>query len=1013
MTSTSPIRLKDHKEKQIFLSEVGNSEKQLWALIYSKGLLHSDVQDLYRKVRSSYEEIILSDREEVEFQDVEYSLWKLHYKHIDEFRKTMKKSSGNGESIKLVTTQNVGNVQRSDNKGIAGFTSFLSEATEFYQNLVVKIRKCNRLPEDTLFNKQSGSSTSIEPKKMQKCQFLCHRFLVCLGDLARYKEQYEKPDDQNHNWSVAASHYLKATMIWPDSGNPQNQLAVLATYVGDEFLALYHCVRSLAVKEPFPDAWDNLILLFERNRSSFSHSLCREAHFDFLKPSERSDFHRKSQSGDEFSNCSILESIHNCFMETDLWSLFIRTMSFFFIQSSFEEFPCAFASAMRELDALMALNDTKLKAALESYQCLDSARTGPFRALQVVSVFIFIFENLIHGPQVRSSKDINDTQQLLQIQFALTSSFIFMGRVVDRCLKASDLDLCPLLPAVLVFVEWLANMLDEAKTYGVDENSRSAMSYYFGAFVDLLKRFNVKSVEAMSLDNIPLWEDYELRGFGPVSSAHVLLDFSTPWEHIDSYESGTKYRAHRIINAAMKIAERSNDFGKWILYDKSGRKFYTEGSNESPERNESEKVESHNSDLEIEESSQPIHQVTKEYTEHIVYTNPSNPSVNGKSVATEEEEVILFKPLTRYNSVPLYASISTNDKMSPKDSRNESVPSDEFLRRATSLLIAQNPAQSDPLAFHADISNFTCNKSFKHQEPFMKDTSAHPFLETPISAGPPSLSAWVLNRGSMSIDREKGTASGSKHSMKPIEEIPSKSLAGLSISENEHSVTSFEHEYATTNYASPFYSPPLPSAPLLPDDAVWFSGIQSSFPNSKTSGGIREANNYSAALDTSNWTATHGSPDYGHSLQGLMDNYPPSRRMTSSEWLRQYRESQNLEQANSYTWPVHRHSPENLGNFQDQASKFGVFDQWGNPIAYNPNVYMESPPLHPAFPLVYGADEHRREKLSQGFQRPSPYGCGAVTELRNEPQPLLQYLKEREWRLQQDPTLGGPTYMGN
>lgn len=259
MTSTSPIRLKDHKEKQIFLSEViflelhllviiqflqvsfhwhhhftwllkllcfqvGNSEKQLWALIYSKGLLHSDVQDLYRKVRSSYEEIILSDREEVEFQDVEYSLWKLHYKHIDEFRKTMKKSSGNGESIKLVTTQNVGNVQRSDNKGIAGFTSFLSEATEFYQNLVVKIGKCYRLPEDTLFNKKSGSFTSVEPKKMQKCQFLCHRFLVCLGDLARYKEQYEKPDDQNHNWSVAASHYLEATMIWPDSGNPQNQV---------------------------------------------------------------------------------------------------------------------------------------------------------------------------------------------------------------------------------------------------------------------------------------------------------------------------------------------------------------------------------------------------------------------------------------------------------------------------------------------------------------------------------------------------------------------------------------------------------------------------------------------------------------------------------------------------------------------------------------------------------------------------------------------------------------------
>lgn len=35
-------------------------------------------------------------------------------------------------------------------------------------------------------------------------------------------------------------------------------------YIGDEFLALYHCIRSLAVQKPFPDAQDNLTLLFEK-----------------------------------------------------------------------------------------------------------------------------------------------------------------------------------------------------------------------------------------------------------------------------------------------------------------------------------------------------------------------------------------------------------------------------------------------------------------------------------------------------------------------------------------------------------------------------------------------------------------------------------------------------------------------------------------------------------------------------------------------------------------------------
>lgn len=680
-----------------------------------------------------------------------------------------------------------------------------------------------------------------------------------------------------------------------------------------------------------------------------------------------------------------------------------------------EEFPCAFASAMRGLDALMALDDTKLKAALESYECLDSARTGPFRALQVASIFIFIIENyLVHGSQVGRSKDKNDTEQLVWTQFAMAATIIFMGRLVDRCLKASHLELCPLLPAVLVFVEWFVGMLDQAKTCGVDEKSRSAISYFFGVFIQLLNQLNVEWGEGTSPDSTSLWEDYELRGFAPVACAHVLLDFSTPWEHIDSFESGSECRAHRIINAAMKIAEKSNDSGNWIFYDKLVRKFYMEESNEFPERKKSEKA---NSDLKVEEPNQHIYEATEECEELILKT-PSNPHVIGKSVATEEEEVILFKPLTRYNSAPLYSSVAMNDQMSLKDSGDENGPSDECLRRATSLLIAQNQAESDPLAFHAGITNFKCNVSFKHQEPLVKDTAPHPSLEIPISAGPPSLSGWVLNRGSLGYDREKGVGNGSKHSLEPIEEMPPSSLSGLSISENRDSIISSEHEYATTNYLSPTYLPPTPSAPLLPDDAVWFSGIQSNFSNCTTSGGVGKANNFygaSQVLGTSNWSAAYVPPDYGHSVQGYLNNHPPSRQMTSSEWLRQYRENHNLGQGNSYIWPVHSYAPENLGNFQDhEASKFGVFDRWGNPMAYKPSVYMESPSpqLQPALPLVYSADDHR-EKLFHGYQRPSPIGCGAVTDMRMEPQPLLQYLKEKEWRLQQDPTPRGPTYMGN
>ena len=42
------------------------------------------------------------------------------------------------------------------------------------------------------------------------------------------------------------------------------QLAVMATYIGDEILAVYHYFRSLAAESPFLTAKDNLVLLFEK-----------------------------------------------------------------------------------------------------------------------------------------------------------------------------------------------------------------------------------------------------------------------------------------------------------------------------------------------------------------------------------------------------------------------------------------------------------------------------------------------------------------------------------------------------------------------------------------------------------------------------------------------------------------------------------------------------------------------------------------------------------------------------
>ncbi|XP_020234596.1 protein SMG7L isoform X3 [Cajanus cajan] len=1005
MTTNLSLFSRIHKEEKV-LSEIGNFEKQLLALIHSKGLLHSDAQDLYRKVRSSYERIILSNHTLLELQDVEYSLWKLHYKHIDEFRKIIKKNSGNMKSKKSGTVQNHV-VQRDNDNYSKLFKIFLTEAIEFYQTLIVKLRKHYGVPIEALFYRKGWITTYVEPDVMQKCQYLCHRCLVCMGDLARYKQQCENPDTQNHNWSVAATHYLEATRIWPDSGNPQNQLAVLATYIGDEFLALYHCVRSLAVKEPFPDAWNNLILLFEKNRSSPLEYVSSKVSLDFLKPFQKIGEETKAQGKDDSSNRNKFEGESNHF--TKLWSLMVRTISFLFISSSLEEFSNALASTIEEFDKRMELDDIELKTMLESYSQMDLARRGPFRGIQVVSILIFSLTNLIEKLGKNKSEDKNDRQLM---QLALIASFSLMGRFTERCLKASSLYHCPLLPSVLVFVEWCSSIHGVCAS-ATDQNSIRAISYFFDVFVELLNQLNNdRKGTAKHIDITPLWEDYELRGFVPIACSHLSLDFCGNREHIDNFESGTELRAERIREAAMKISSRSNDWQEWITCDILGNKFYVARTDKDPDKKETENVESNCNSTKLEEPNQQTNKDTGEHIKWMKEESPSSSSTNGKSSVVEEEEVILFRPLTRYNSAPSHPSISINEQMSPKDKDNQSLSSDDCLRRASSLLMAQNPSQtlSDPWEFHGSIMDFRSDKSFKQQEPSSKESNEHTVSEAPISAGPPSLNAWVLNRGGLSNNRNNGTNGLTEHRLQPIEEIASSSLASLSINKTENSVTSSVDESLNFHSSSATYSLPVPSAPLLPDNAAWFTDAQPSLSSPLFQDNTVPKSGYA------DWSATYRPQGYDPRFPVLSSGYPPPGRMTSSEWLRWYRENYKPQRVNNYMQPTHLNmpGPGNHVNFlYHDAYRFGQFDRWRNPLSSNQYTYMDPPgppPLQPGF--LSGAGE-RKASGYNNFQRPSPYGCGAVTDLRSEPQSLLESLKEKEWRLQPDPNVRGPTFMGN
>ncbi|KFK44699.1 hypothetical protein AALP_AA1G291700 [Arabis alpina] len=888
----------NQKQNPKFLVEVNNIEKQLWTLIHSQGILHPEVSELYKKSGFTYEQIFKSNLQHQELQEVEFYLWKLHYKHIDEFRKGVK------------TDDHVNHVE--------AFKLFLVKATEFYKNLISKVRGYYHK-----LSKESGESNS------EKSRFLCHRFYICLGDLERYKEQYLKTHEQQPNWSSSATYYLEAAKSWPDSGNPHNQLAVLATYVGDEFLALYHCVRSLAVKEPFPGALNNLLLLFEKNRSSPLQSLSTNAQFNFLNPSVRNVTVKTGSEDRGFSKAK-----RELTSGVDLWPLVVRTTSFFFLKSSFDEFGCTFASTLRELDAAFAADDRNIGAMLESYQVMDSARKGPYRILQLVAVFIFIFHNL-----AEFNGSDNTKEEVMPADLALTMVFIVMGRVVERCLKTSPLDSCPLLPALLVFLDYLPLLLHKAEEEKCrfDEKSKIAMSYFFSKLVDFLNRLPVKGENCSAKKLVALWEDHELRSLSPLAPIQVLLDFSSHVDLRERFDKGKELRLQRIINSAMEITSRQKKGSqKWLFFDKQKTRFYTTSS-EFQRKEELFYGNGKGSNRKCDTFG----------TVEII------PCENERAVPADEEEVILLKPLVRCQSAPISSpGISTN----PLSSDN-TTSSDESLRRTSSLFV--NHSQQD-----------TSFESFSFMEGLEDLDAQHMHLEegTTIPGRPPSLSAWVVDK-----NKETGRLGLSKpNGLTPIDETgPVTSFDSLSIS-------------SSTEHPTSSYSPPMPSAPLLPEDASWFhNGVSTSKAES--------------LYDQTRHIEHRGlTTPYSNS---------PVNGISSSEWLRRYRESRNLGPAYSYQ----AQGPNNLRNFlANGSSKFSLLAKYGTPNDQS-MIGSENSTL---YPQLYMEDyEPRGEKLCN-TQPTKTNGYG----FSDDPGPFLRYLREKEWlnengqRLRSPPS---PAYMNN
>ncbi|GLB39767.1 putative telomerase activating protein Est1 [Lyophyllum shimeji] len=208
-------------------------------------------------------------------------------------------------------------------KLVSRFRQFLAEEEKFWSQLVVRLRRSFALDEatpalvalgiiagteDSILNApEVADGAGIPPQGRNHFQFppedastpfvptnaeekaswlaVLSKALVCLGDIARYRELYnesggrpragheeggptrrgrnrrggqDEPIPRPRNYEKAQQCYEQARLLVPDDGNPSHQLAIIATYRKDSFVSLTHYYRALCVRTPYDTASENL-----------------------------------------------------------------------------------------------------------------------------------------------------------------------------------------------------------------------------------------------------------------------------------------------------------------------------------------------------------------------------------------------------------------------------------------------------------------------------------------------------------------------------------------------------------------------------------------------------------------------------------------------------------------------------------------------------------------------------------------------------------------------------------
>ena len=229
---------------------------------------------LRSRIKDAYLALISLDQGLAEEKQVERNLWKYcFHMQIEELRKHLRTAAKEEKQGKKGSPERHARLKKY-------FRNLLRTAKEFYDTMmrvhsqkarIQSNKKANGFATDLLAGHPFTSIPTYNRQSMFFSLLTCHRSLIYLGDLERY---YQSNNVGAPSWEKAKIYYQQALMLFAGSGNPYNQLAVVACYVNQYLAATHFYFRSLFVKKnACSNALHNLNVILVKNRSLFCEAL--------------------------------------------------------------------------------------------------------------------------------------------------------------------------------------------------------------------------------------------------------------------------------------------------------------------------------------------------------------------------------------------------------------------------------------------------------------------------------------------------------------------------------------------------------------------------------------------------------------------------------------------------------------------------------------------------------------------------------------------------------------------